>query len=177
MAAEYQATRALALACAGEIVGAETALISLEDITSLPDAAGLALATRAVRAARMKDHDAFMASLRELRDLGVADPLVVAQRASVELQTALEMVDQEDLSHFLREQAVASQRKHEPVTSLSSRELEVFRLLGEGRTNKEIAEKLVIAEVTAKVHVRSILRKLGVRSRTEAAVLATKLEL
>jgi two-component system nitrate/nitrite response regulator NarL len=125
----------------------------------------------------MKDHDAFMASLRELRDLGVADPLVVAQRASVELQTALEMVDQEDLSHFLREQAVASQRKHEPVTSLSSRELEVFRLLGEGRTNKEIAEKLVIAEVTAKVHVRSILRKLGVRSRTEAAVLATKLEL
>jgi DNA-binding NarL/FixJ family response regulator len=53
----------------------------------------------------------------------------------------------------------------------------VLGLLGLGYTNKEIASKLVIAEVTAKVHVRNILRKLRLRSRTEAAVFATKIEL
>ena len=163
MAAEYLATRALALVCAGEALGAEATLTSLEDVTSLPDAAGLALATRAVRAARVRDHDAVVASIRKLGDLGVADPLVVAQRASVELQAAIEIVDQQDLCHFLREQAVASKRHNEPATSLTPRELEVLRLLGLGHTNREIAQKLVIEEVTAKVHVRNILRKLGVR--------------
>jgi DNA-binding NarL/FixJ family response regulator len=58
---------------------------------------------------------------------------------------------------------------------LTPRELQVLQLLTRGRTNREIAATLVIAEVTAKVHVRHILRKLGVRSRTEAAVLNTAL--
>lgn len=54
---------------------------------------------------------------------------------------------------------------------LSAREREVYELLIEGRTNKEIATALFISEVTVKVHVRHILQKLGVRTRTEAAVL------
>ena len=61
------------------------------------------------------------------------------------------------------------------MDSLTPRELEVLQLLARGRTNREIAATLVIAEVTAKVHVRHILRKLGVRSRTEAAVLSAAL--
>jgi DNA-binding NarL/FixJ family response regulator len=56
---------------------------------------------------------------------------------------------------------------------LSKREQEVLDLLVEGLTNKEIASRLFLAEVTVKVHVRHILRKLGVRSRTEAAVRAS----
>jgi DNA-binding NarL/FixJ family response regulator len=56
-------------------------------------------------------------------------------------------------------------------TELSPRERDVGRLLAQGRTNAEIAEALFISEVTAKVHVRHILRKLGVRNRAEAAVL------
>jgi LuxR family transcriptional regulator, maltose regulon positive regulatory protein len=57
------------------------------------------------------------------------------------------------------------------LETLSKRELEVFELLGHGMTNREIANSLYISEVTVKVHVRHILKKLGVRSRTEAALL------
>ncbi len=52
---------------------------------------------------------------------------------------------------------------------LSAREREVWELLAAGQTNREIAHALFISEVTVKVHVRHILSKLGVRSRTEAA--------
>jgi DNA-binding NarL/FixJ family response regulator len=60
---------------------------------------------------------------------------------------------------------------NEYLNSLSKREQEVFELLGQGMTNREIASALYISEVTVKVHVRHILKKLGVRSRTEAALL------
>ena len=59
---------------------------------------------------------------------------------------------------------------------LTSREQDVYSLLALGKTNREIATSLVITEPTAKVHVRNILRKLGVRSRTEAALLAVREE-
>jgi DNA-binding NarL/FixJ family response regulator len=49
----------------------------------------------------------------------------------------------------------------------------VLALLAEGKSNREIAELLVISEATAKLHVRHILEKLGARSRTEAALQAT----
>ena len=56
-----------------------------------------------------------------------------------------------------------------PRDVLSQRELEVLALLAEGVTNAELGERLVIAETTVQSHVKSILRKLGVRNRTEAA--------
>jgi NarL family two-component system response regulator LiaR len=52
---------------------------------------------------------------------------------------------------------------------LSSREQEVLRLLSQGSTNREIAEALEISENTVKAHLKSILRKLGVSNRVEAA--------
>jgi DNA-binding NarL/FixJ family response regulator len=51
---------------------------------------------------------------------------------------------------------------------LTDRELEVLGLVAEGRTNPEIAEALVISQSTIKSHVKNILRKLGVRNRTQA---------
>lgn len=60
---------------------------------------------------------------------------------------------------------------------LSERELEVLRLLASGASNKEIAAALVIAEGTAKNHVTSILAKLGVRDRTQAALRGRELGL
>jgi DNA-binding CsgD family transcriptional regulator/tetratricopeptide (TPR) repeat protein len=59
---------------------------------------------------------------------------------------------------------------------LTRREQEILRLVAKGLTNREIAEQLVVAESTVKVHVRHVLRKLGVRSRTEAAIRAAMSE-
>jgi LuxR family maltose regulon positive regulatory protein len=53
---------------------------------------------------------------------------------------------------------------------LSRREAEVHELMASGLSNREIAQALFISEATVKVHVRRVLQKLGVRSRTEAAV-------
>ncbi len=55
---------------------------------------------------------------------------------------------------------------------LTERELEVLRLIGTGATNREIADKLVVSEGTVKNHVSSILSRLGLRDRTQAAVYA-----
>jgi DNA-binding NarL/FixJ family response regulator len=56
-----------------------------------------------------------------------------------------------------------------PPTALSERETQVLRLLASGLANKEIARQLGIGEQTVKTHVSSILGKLGVQSRTQAA--------
>ena len=58
--------------------------------------------------------------------------------------------------------------------ALTPRELDILRELAEGQSNKEIARALDIAPGTVKLHIRSILRKLDVRSRVEAAVVAVE---
>jgi DNA-binding NarL/FixJ family response regulator len=63
-----------------------------------------------------------------------------------------------------------SESRSSASTALSPREAEVAELLAQGYTNIEIGEKLFIAPATAKQHVSSILGKLGVRTRTEAAL-------
>lgn len=60
------------------------------------------------------------------------------------------------------------------VESLSPRELEVLKLIVDGFSNQEIANKLIISLPTAKSHVRSILNKLAVDDRTQAAVHAMR---
>jgi DNA-binding CsgD family transcriptional regulator len=60
---------------------------------------------------------------------------------------------------------------------LSRREVEVLRLLAAARTNREIAEELVLSRRTVDMHVRNILRKLDCRSRVEAASRAGELGL
>jgi NarL family two-component system response regulator LiaR len=59
-----------------------------------------------------------------------------------------------------------------PFVELSERELEVLKLIADGASNPEIAERLVISEKTVKSHVSNILSKLHVADRTQAAVYA-----
>jgi DNA-binding NarL/FixJ family response regulator len=61
--------------------------------------------------------------------------------------------------------------------ALTERETEVLRLLAQGLSNKEIAHTLVIGEKTVKTHVSNILAKLGVPSRTQAALYAVRVGL
>ena len=61
-----------------------------------------------------------------------------------------------------------------PFASLTPREHEILCLLAEGQSNKLIARNLGISDGTVKLHVKAILRKLGIHSRVEAAVIAVE---
>src|SRR5438045_66634 len=60
------------------------------------------------------------------------------------------------------------------LSALTPRESDVLRAVARGLSNKEIARELDLAEVTIKLHLSAIFRKMGVRSRTEAAMQASK---
>ncbi len=61
--------------------------------------------------------------------------------------------------------------------TLTERETEVLRQLARGKSNKEIATSLFISETTVKTHVKNIMQKLGVPSRTQAALYAARIGL
>ena len=65
-------------------------------------------------------------------------------------------------------------RAPESPEALTDREAEVLRLLARGKANKQIASSLYVSEKTVKAHVSSILMKLGVQSRTQAALYAVR---
>lgn len=68
-------------------------------------------------------------------------------------------------------------RPPESPEALTERETDVLRLLATGQSNKEIARNLRINESTVKSHVSSILSKLGVQGRTQAALHAARIGL
>jgi LuxR family maltose regulon positive regulatory protein len=109
-----------------------------------------------------------------------------------EAQQALEEVKRIAATHTLspgfeeRMAGFEAQAKTQPpgspqqgllVEPLTERELEVLRLMAEGRSNAEIAAELIVALGTVKAHTSSIYRKLDVRSRTEAVIKASELGL
>jgi two-component system nitrate/nitrite response regulator NarL len=83
----------------------------------------------------------------------------VAQPAEASAVETAELATQEDTPSAL--------------STLSPRELDILREIARGASNKEIARTLGIAETTVKIHVQHILRKLGLTSRVQAAVMAT----
>jgi DNA-binding NarL/FixJ family response regulator len=69
----------------------------------------------------------------------------------------------------------ASVEKPGPVAGLTGQERTLLDLIGEGLTNRQIAERMFLAEKTVKNYVSRLLAKLGMQRRTQAAVLATEL--
>jgi len=80
----------------------------------------------------------------------------------------------EAAARLMREVRTPERGGHEALTE---RETEVLRLLAAGEANKQIARTLGIGEKTVKTHVSSVLSKLGVNSRTQAALYATRVGL
>lgn len=68
-------------------------------------------------------------------------------------------------------------RAPESPESLTEREVDVLRLIAEGKSNREIADELVLGEKTIKTHVSNILSKLNLNSRTQAALYAVRIGL
>ena len=98
-----------------------------------------------------------------------ADELVRAIKAAA--------AGQVQLSPKAAERLMREVRAPESPEKLTERETDVLRLLAEGRANKEIARELTISETTVKTHVSSILMKLDVPSRTQAALYAVRIGL
>ncbi len=84
---------------------------------------------------------------------------------------------QVQLSPKAAERLMREIRAPESPEKLTERETEVLRLLATGKANKEIAAEMHISETTVKTHVSNILMKLGVPSRTQAALYAVRIGL
>ena len=81
------------------------------------------------------------------------------------------MVLSEELTELLALSFRSEQQSRGPdLDSLTRRELQILKYIAEGLSNKLIGRKLDIAESTVKVHVKHLLKKLGLRSRVEAAI-------
>jgi DNA-binding CsgD family transcriptional regulator len=76
------------------------------------------------------------------------------------------------ISEFTRLRPVQDAQPAAELGTLTPRETEVLRLVAEGLSNPEIAQRLVVTEETVKTHVRRMLAELGLRNRTRAVVAA-----
>ncbi|HHB11655.1 MAG TPA: response regulator [Chromatiales bacterium] len=101
------------------------------------------------------------------------DDLVLALRDIVAGKTVVAP----NLTHVLAQLVKGDappEPKSSPLDELTPRETEILSLLAEGQSNKVIARNLGISDGTVKLHVKAILRKLGIHSRVEAAVIAVE---
>jgi DNA-binding NarL/FixJ family response regulator len=103
-----------------------------------------------------------------LKDAAAAE-VAAAIRAAFEGQMRLDPAVARRLAESLR-----APRQPAPVEPLTEREREVLRLVAQGKANKEIARELGIGDRTVRTHVTSILGKLGLVSRTQAAIYAVR---
>jgi DNA-binding NarL/FixJ family response regulator len=158
----------------------------------MPVLGGIA-ATRRVRAAHptsrvivlttFDDDDDLFEALRAgavsylLKDVS-GEHLAEAVRAAARGESSLQPpVAARVVAEFARLSGPAGPRPQPLAEPLSARELEVLGLLATGASNREIADRLFIAEGTVKNHLTAILGKLGVRDRTQAALRARELGL
>src|SRR5881227_295358 len=98
-----------------------------------------------------------------------ADEVAAAVRAAQRGEVHLDPAVARQLTASLRRGPSA-----DPAALLTAREREVLVLVAQGKANKEIAGDLVISERTARTHVSNILAKLGLSSRTQAALWAVR---
>jgi ATP/maltotriose-dependent transcriptional regulator MalT len=179
MKGEFSAMRALVSALTGEVVQAEREANCAVELSTATEVRAIVACARAIST----PNDKTLAHAFDTADRNVVwDPLVCAVRAKPallhelaqeperrrKLQTLLRRSNDFDLARRVR--ISLGTRPLAERAALSRREREVLELVSQGLTNKEIAALLFISTGTAKVHVHHILEKLGVHTRTEAAM-------
>ena len=186
--ADYTSLIALGMAASGR---SEEALAHVEDARTLSSCPQvryytafsdliLQLSDGEVRSPR--DYDALIS---EVSRADFLDSLVVSYRACPQVILTTDAVSPHTLAIFKRAFLLANdstigrqagfpalREAGSPSRNLTKREREVLELIAHGLSNQQIASRLFIAPSTTKIHVRHILRKLGVNTRLEAALLA-----
>jgi DNA-binding CsgD family transcriptional regulator/tetratricopeptide (TPR) repeat protein len=186
MEGDYFATHALAAACCEQLDKARSLIAQSEYVSSHLDAAALRDFARVIAARHATghaDHTLTAGALTTARLSGNYDAFVCSYRAFPPLLEGLPSGEATDWKPFtdlicaldpkLAEKAglESGRRAKRSGTTLTPRETEILAFIKQGRSNREIAQALWISESTVKVHVRHVLEKLDVRSRTEAAAL------
>jgi LuxR family maltose regulon positive regulatory protein len=179
---ELLAMRALVLAAGGSARESDELVQHVFALTGVLEAVALAEWSVAINSLGTPRRNAAVRdAFDSLTSSGNADSFVTAYRARPELLSVL-CDHGEPTRQRLREILLASHdfelaRAHgisddypDAHGELSPREAQVLELLSEGQSNREIAKTLFISESTVKVHVRRVLQKLGVRTRTQAAL-------
>lgn len=117
--------------------------------------------------------------LLHLVDLGI-EGYILKDSGSTELMKAIEMIVnnekyiQPELIPVLNSKLIKRDTDKDKIELLTDREIEVLKLVAEGKFNKEIASQLKISERTVKNHISNIFKKIDVSDRTQAAVFAIK---
>jgi DNA-binding CsgD family transcriptional regulator len=169
----------MALATAGRSEqGRRTAREAL-NISRMAEVQMLAMAANSIADARDGNISAASTLLEQGNRLGVWDPVICALRACPALADGLAeraqwrsvleplYASSGDLS-LARKAGFRTRSNRSPADLLTPREFEVLGLIAGGMRNGDIARALFISQSTAKVHVRHVLEKLGVRTRAEA---------
>ena len=161
-----------------DVVLLDLRMPELDGLSVLERLAALGLDCAVVMLTTSSDERDLVTSLRSgargylLKDME-PDQLVDALTAVVEGETVVAPEMTSVLAKVVKGGELESDRP-DRFSALTPREFEILRHLAEGQSNKEIARDLGITDGTVKLHVRSILRKLEVRSRVEAAVIAVE---
>jgi DNA-binding CsgD family transcriptional regulator len=185
MVAETACSRALVLACSGRVDEALEIVADVLGTTAAVETTVLIPAVEAVCALRGGAEEPLARAVELSRTAfktGGVDILVTSYRACPELLSILLRAEGSRQFRELIERVgdgdLAAAVGHPLATNddrrllLSPRELEVFELLRNGLTNREIAKLLYIEQSTVKVHAHHIYDKLGVRSRSALTVQA-----
>lgn len=184
LAMEVRTSRGLAEACCGSFNEALDCASAAEATTRAVEPRVLAACIRAIVSlsrGEPRARDDSRAALAAAVGTGNVDSFVCAYRGCPQLAIAL-LADVDSSQATVEIMTTAGDEHVASITGgkgageglrgqrLTQRELEVHALLTQGLTNREIAGRLFISEATVKVHIRHVFEKLGVRSRTAAAL-------